>query len=436
MDSKVKKEEQSSTSSLAEIPSVTPEEHARAKSLPAPATEHSATVMADNPSTYQQSHSQHSATVMAENPSTHQQSHPQHSFGTKNLSEILKKKNKTMNRQRRKIQKLEKELEKCSKPRPVQQDANVILLRAEVERLNRELRLKEEKSTSQQEYVVSYLEKSISNYLQHLEDQLSQMEEGYQGAMQNLQADISTLQNTNKKLTSQLMEKKASIAKAKSLAKAGKVSDDAILSLWKKMKYSIHNIASTILTECPSWEEIKTNIAHSDCVLSILTPRYHVFLKDEDTRSSIVELLIWEMLQRQIFKPFSETLTGVCWGGLEGQCFSVILEGMADTALKKDADAKSFFQWKAEGARMIDDMFGVDNQKLKQMADEQAATFYLFVPKRKVHQKTAMERLFKNLCTVIEDALSLHKIFMTSKAHFTLDWPLPGRCRLTRYDSE
>ncbi|KAF3804987.1 hypothetical protein GCG54_00005732 [Colletotrichum gloeosporioides] len=417
-------------------------------------SQYSATVMADNPSTYQQSHSQHSATVMADNPSTYQQSHSQHSFGTKNLSEVIKKKNKTMNRQWRKIKKLEKELEKCSKPRPVQQDANVILLRAEVEKLNRELLLKEEKYTSRQEYVVSYLEKSISNYreqlhkaeekdlqqtqtVQHLQDQISQLEEGYQGAIQQLQVDISTLQNNNKKLTSQLMEKKASIAKAKSLAKAGKVSDDAILSLWKKMKYSIHNLASTILTECPSWEEIEANIKAPGCLLSILSKRIYGFLQDEDTRSSVVELLIWDMLLREVFKPFSQTLSGVCWGGLEGECFSVMVEGMAGTALKKDAEAKSFFHWKAEGGRMIGDLIGVDKEKLKQVADDHAAIFYLFVSRNGVRNHNGMDRLFKNLCKIIEDALVLHGIFMASKAHFMLDRPhAPSRGRLTRYDAD
>lgn len=86
---------------------------------------------------------------------------------------------------------------------------------------------------------------------------------------------------------------------------------------------------------------------------------------------------------------------------------------------------------------MIDDMIGVDKQKLKQVADDHAAIFYLFVPRYGVHQNNAMDRLFKNLCKVIGDALTLHGIFMASKAHFMLDRPhAPSRGRLTRYDSD
>ncbi|KAK1851168.1 hypothetical protein CCHR01_06198 [Colletotrichum chrysophilum] len=416
MDSKVKKEEQDPTSSLDRFPSVFPEGKPREKSLTAPDME---------PLT----------PIMTESTPTHQQSQAQHGFGKKDASKIIRGKNKTINKQRRKIKQLGRNLEEAKKCRSVVQDSRSARLRAEVERLNNELSLKEEKIRGDQDYN-SYLETSFSNYRGQL-DAAEEINLQEAQRTQKLQTNIINLQNNDKKLKSQLMEKKALIAKAKSLACTSKVSDDAILSLWRKMKYSIQNIASTILTECPSREDIETNIADPDCVLSILKTRIYGFLRDEDTRSSIVELLIWEMLQQEIFKPFSETLTGVRWGGLEGQCFSVILEGMADTALKKDSDAKSFFQWKAEGAGMIEDKIGVDKQKLKRTADEQAATFYLFVPRHRVHHKTAMERLFKNLCNVIEDALSLHKIFMTSKAHFTLDRPqATGRGRLTRYDSE
>ncbi|KAF4815731.1 hypothetical protein CGCSCA5_v006959 [Colletotrichum siamense] len=424
MDSKVKKEEQGPTSSLDRIPSIPPEGKPQGKSLTAPDT-----------------------------PPTHQQCQANHCSGKKDASKIIRGKNKTINKQRRKIKQLGRKLEEVKKYRPAGQDARNARLRAELDRLNNELTSKEEKMRGDQEYE-SYLETSISYYrglldeadekhlqeaqrTQDLEEQISQQEAGYQGAIQKLQADILNLQNNNKKLKSQLMEKKALIAKAKSLASTSKVSDDAILSLWKKMKYSIQNIASTILTECPSWEEIEANIKAPGCLLSILSKRIYGFLQDEDTRSSVVELLIWDMLLREVFKPFSQTLSGVCWGGLEGECFSIMVEGMAGSALKKGADARSFFKWKAEGGRMIDDMIGVDKQKLKQVADDHAAIFYLFVPRYGVHQNTAMDRLFKNLCNVIEDALTLHGIFMASKAHFMLDRPhAPSRGRLTRYDSD
>ncbi|KAF0324303.1 hypothetical protein GQ607_008477 [Colletotrichum asianum] len=433
MDSKVKKEEQGSTSSLDQVPSIPLEETPRENILTPPAME--------SP-----------APIMNETPPTHQQAQAQHWSSKGDLSKMIRGRNKTINKQRRKIKQLGRQLEEAKKCRPTGQDARNARLRAEVARLGNELTLKEEKIRGDEEYE-SYLKTSINYYrgqldeadekhlqeaqrTHNLQEQLSQQEAGYQGAIQKLQADILNLQNNNKELKSQLMEKKALIAKAKSLASTGKVSDDAILSLWRKMKYSIQNIASTILTECPSWEEIETNIADPYCVLSILSPRIYGFLQDEDTRSNIVELLIWEMLLRRIFKPFLETLTGVCWGGQEGECFSYMLEGIAGIALKKDADAKSFFHWKAEGARMIEEMVGVDMQKLKQMADEHAAILYPFVPRHGVHHKTAIERLFKNLCNVIEDALNLHKIFMKSKAHFTLDRPkTPGRGRLARYDS-
>ncbi|KAJ0337719.1 hypothetical protein COL922a_006415 [Colletotrichum nupharicola] len=334
MDSKFKKEEQGPTSSLARFPSVFPEGKPREKSLTAPDMESL-------------------APIMTESTPTHQQSQAQHGFGKKDASKIIRGKNKTINKQRRKIKQLGRNLEEAKKCHSVVQDSRSARLRAEVERLNNALSLKEEKIRGDQDYN-SYLETSLSNCrgqldaaeeinlqeaqrTQVLQEQLSQQEAGYQGAIQklqtniiNLQKDILSLQNNNKKLKSQADGKEG---------------------------------------------------AHR---------------KDQVAR-----------MHKQ------------------------------DTALKKNSDAKSFFQWKAEGARMIEDMIGVDKRKLKRMADEQAATFYLFVPRHRVHHKTAMERLFKNLCNVIEDALSLHKIFMTSKAHFTLDRPqATGRGRLTRYDSE
>ncbi|KAJ0287317.1 hypothetical protein COL940_002527 [Colletotrichum noveboracense] len=235
MDSKVKKEEQGPTSSLARFPSVFPEGKPREKSLTAPDMESL-------------------APIMTESTPTHQQSQAQHGFGKKDASKIIRGKNKTINKQRRKIKQLGRNLKEAKKCRSVVQDSRSARLRAEVERLNNELSLKEEKIRGDQDYN-SYLETSLSNYrgqldaaeeinlqeaqrTQVLQGQLSQQEAGYQGAIQklqtntiNLQKDILSLQNNNKKLKSQLMEKKALIAKAKSLACTSKVSDDAILNL-------------------------------------------------------------------------------------------------------------------------------------------------------------------------------------------------------------
>ncbi|KAJ0346918.1 hypothetical protein KNSL1_007043 [Colletotrichum chrysophilum] len=180
MDSKVKKEEQDPTSSLDRFPSVFPEGKPREKSLTAPDMEPL-------------------APIMTESTPTHQQSQAQHGFGKKDASKIIRGKNKTINKQRRKIKQLGRNLEEAKKCRSVVQDSRSARLRAEVERLNNELSLKEEKIRGDQDYN-SYLETSFSNYrgqldaaeeinlqeaqrTQVLEEQLSQQEAGYQGAI-------------------------------------------------------------------------------------------------------------------------------------------------------------------------------------------------------------------------------------------------------------
>lgn len=89
---------------------------------------------------------------------------------------------------------------------------------------------------------------------------------------------------------------------------------------------------------------------------------------------------------------------------------------------KMKQDPADLFRWKAEGAKMIDEMIGVDKAELKKAIDKELAVFSKFLPKNNLHHHVAMTKLSKGLGKAFDYALQLQSIFMKSKAIFYSKW--------------
>lgn len=119
-------------------------------------------------------------------------------------------------------------------------------------------------------------------------------------------------------LREQVSDLETAKALEKTIADDRKVSDNAILEIWKRMAYNICVIASTLLTHCPTREELAASCHIYTRRTSQITPVEYKLLEDKNTRSAVVENHIWRSVVSHIFGAGEKREQSGAWGGIAG----------------------------------------------------------------------------------------------------------------------
>ncbi|KDN62910.1 hypothetical protein CSUB01_10600 [Colletotrichum sublineola] len=136
------------------------------------------------------------------------------------------------------------------------------------------------------------------------------------------------------RLRDQMSDVAAAGYSKQAIADSHKVSDNAILEIWKRMAYNIRVIATTLLTHCPPREELAVSYEGRPATVSNMAPAEYGLLADENLRAAVVENYIWRSVYARIFGGQRGKQSGA-WCGLAGAEFL----SLCSTLIRKLADA-------------------------------------------------------------------------------------------------
>ncbi|KAL0937240.1 uncharacterized protein CTRU02_206971 [Colletotrichum truncatum] len=253
-------------------------------------------------------------------------------------------------------------------------------------------------------------------HIRELEQQLKGSERTYRDDIKKHGERINELQDTVSALKEQIFE----LQTAKAIADDIKISDNAILEIWKRMAYNIRSTAITHLTHCPSKEELKGSYQDRPSAVSQMASTDYDCLQDENMRHLVVENYIWRFVNSHIFGGGQLQELSGAWGGGAG----VRLYSLSKCLIFQITcqNAAEFFSWRSQAAIMIDELVGFRNQILQQLAMTGHITFSSLLPPGKRHDKSARNALGREFLSICKDAVELQSIFMKSKAYFFVHW--------------
>ncbi|KAI8157118.1 hypothetical protein KHU50_009632 [Colletotrichum sp. SAR 10_65] len=244
----------------------------------------------------------------------------------------------------------------------------------------------------------------------------------YEDRINTLETIIDNLKTQNKELQSKLETEKTMKVKPRRVADSSKVTDDEIVRIWDKMRYNIGIMASNVLTDCPSETALHHDKSNTFCDLVRMIRRDIWNLEDEDNRPFMVERYIWLAVIETVFKQNGNGKFGKSWAGTVGQSFSLIIDELANTIEDSAMDLSKLIHWKSEGGKMINDLLGVDKGELRRLIGAMTNLFSHFLPRDRNGGFKGFDKLEKGLQKVLQDAVQLQTIFMSSKAQFDVEW--------------
>ncbi|KAK2006638.1 hypothetical protein LZ32DRAFT_543532 [Colletotrichum eremochloae] len=224
------------------------------------------------------------------------------------------------------------------------------------------------------------------------------------------------------RLREQMSDVAAAEYSKQAIADSRKVSDNAILEIWKRMAYNIRVIATTLLTHCPPREELAVSYEGRPATVSNMAPAEYGLLADENLRAAVVENYIWRSVYARIFGGQQGKQSGA-WCGLAGAKFLSLCSTLIPMAAKLTyTTASEFFHWKSQGAAMLENLVGLQDHTLRSLACTEHHGFSALLPPAKKADNATRDILYKELLSVYKDAVELHSIFMKSKADFYINW--------------
>ncbi|KXH26779.1 hypothetical protein CSAL01_00325 [Colletotrichum salicis] len=271
-----------------------------------------------------------------------------------------------------------------------------------------------------------------SRRVKELERRLTDSKQAYDAQVMDHQREIRGLKG-------QICDLEAARFTEKTIANGKKVSDTAILEIWQQMAYNIRAVVTTFLTYCPTREELEKGFQTCQTTAVGMTPFEYDLLANEGMRSAVIENHIWRRILSRIFEdgPLREP-TG-SWGGMAGSkllllCNVLISEFFTSNglvyqlaylfgiaAVSRDT-LPEFFQWRSEGAAMVEELFGPQEQRLRHLADTEQRGFSVLMPPDKKKDPFVRRSFYRDLLAIMKDAVELQSIFMKSRAFFHIHW--------------
>ncbi|TID04794.1 hypothetical protein CH35J_003082 [Colletotrichum higginsianum] len=252
----------------------------------------------------------------------------------------------------------------------------------------------------------------------HLKRQVEKGQKDYEIDIKQHAHYIHKLEHKIKALKEQVAARDVVNAGSQRIANASKVSDDAILAIWNQMAYNVRSIVASLLTQCPSKEEVTGIVKLVPCEVSKFIKADFALLQNDDIRSSVVERYLWQSAS-DVIKGGSYDRTPDVWGGFAGTHLQLAFDAMLGSQNK---DVESLLRWKAEGSSMIEKTIGVDKKALSDLVKEQTHAFSIFMPRDKQKDPSTWKELCEDIGKVFDQAVQLRSIFMCSRAHFEVRW--------------
>ncbi|KAM0564415.1 hypothetical protein ACHAPJ_000628 [Fusarium lateritium] len=213
------------------------------------------------------------------------------------------------------------------------------------------------------------------------------------------------------------------------LVHSEKVSDYAIQSKWKQLNYAIVSLAATLAkcqTRCPTSDAIKSR-------LQFVSSSWSTLLGDEDFKELLLHAYLWVLVDRQVFEG-----RGGIWGGRHAHNLKEIRKDLVEIAPDAESPGhpspslRYVSGWITQGSTFFEHFFGRDQKLFQRQVKSEVRGLESFckVPSNKpgFQVRRAME-------DIIETALDLDKMIMSSRAIIFVDWLKDQQLKPLRFDA-
>ncbi|TQN64012.1 hypothetical protein CSHISOI_11410, partial [Colletotrichum shisoi] len=162
----------------------------------------------------------------------------------------------------------------------------------------------------------------------HLKLQVEKGQKDYENDIKQHAHYINKLEHKIKVLKGQVAAMDVVNAGSQRIANASKVSDDAILAIWNQMAYHVRSIVASLLTHCPSKEEVVWVVNLVPCRVSKIIEADFALLQNDDIRSSIVERHLWLSVSDVVKGVSCDQTRPDVWGGFAGTHLQLAFDAM------------------------------------------------------------------------------------------------------------
>ncbi|KAF5663105.1 hypothetical protein FHETE_7672 [Fusarium heterosporum] len=197
-----------------------------------------------------------------------------------------------------------------------------------------------------------------------------------------------------------------------------KVSDDVIKSKWKQLHYNIRSMART-LAKCPVRLATDRVVIYR---LSLIVDKCDKIIADDNYKELIIQAYLWIVVHSQIFKERGNIRDGGHLCGLKTVRDELIeLASVADEPGHSGPSIRHVARWSAQGASLFVHFLGRDSKVFKQLLIDETKKLGSFC---KIVSRESETGLLLEMKGILETALDLDDMLMSSKAIFWVHWAL------------
>ncbi|KAF5001282.1 hypothetical protein FGRMN_1127 [Fusarium graminum] len=237
------------------------------------------------------------------------------------------------------------------------------------------------------------------------------------------------LQESDLKLANAVQERdeQRKLAEGPTWSGSAKTSDTAIESKWKQLDYNVRSLAMAL-----SKGRIRRVI--DDVVeqrFSMVVKDWNKLLADDNYQEFIIQAYLWNVVYVQIFAG-----GGKIRGGDHLFNFKAVKEALINLAPKVDETGRSgpsvrhVARWSAQGASLFVHLLGRDQKVFKRLVMDEAKKLRSFCD---IGSKESEDELLREMKGILETALNLDDMLMSSKAIFHIRWAVTEGSKQTRY---
>ncbi|KAF5971819.1 hypothetical protein FBULB1_9004 [Fusarium bulbicola] len=255
------------------------------------------------------------------------------------------------------------------------------------------------------------------------DNQYRQLKDEYQALEKQLQDSNTKLENAIKE-----RDEQRRLAESANWTGSTKVSDDAIQSKWKQLRYNIRAMSRS-LAKCQVRRSLNDDIKNR---LSMAVPRWTKLLSNDEHKEFIISAYLWAIVE-EIIEEGSEIM-----GGDHGMNFKAIRAEFIGAAPEGDKPSdrgptlRHVARWAAQGTALFGHFFVRDEQAFRTRAAREIERLKAFLafPKDKPSSD-----LLQEMKAIIDTALELDEMLMNSKAIFTICRPEGDGSKNQRFDA-
>ncbi|GKT98515.1 hypothetical protein FLAG1_01276 [Fusarium langsethiae] len=257
-----------------------------------------------------------------------------------------------------------------------------------------------------------------------------------EGQYQQLEMDQHTLQKQLQEAHTELakvVKERDELRKLVDVANwtgAVKTSDDAIRSKWKQLDYNIRAMARA-LAKCQTRRP--TDNASKALFESIISS-WPELLENDDYKELLITAYLWALVNGQIFQNGNKLWGGGLICGLKrARARLVELAPEADRPSRSGPTMRHVAKWSAQGTALLSHFYGRDEKAPKRRAAHALGRLKQFC---NIAAEKARTDFLQEMKGIIEVALDVDEMLMSSMAILTIQWPETGQSKRLRYDED